>query len=139
MNREKEKVNHSAETMCILPTSWVGTRSISIAGTIVSIIVAIAGVHSIISSIHKAHIAEIPVVVFATIAVFTVSRVAATCGTGLHVTVTVGAEDEGFLITKSQTIFTVLSGVLAVVDAGTRDRQQPLGGKCDVNLDFCDC
>ena len=104
----------------ITTTSWVTTRSITIAGTIVGVVITItiAGFVGSISLIHKVHITEIPVVVFATLAVFVVSRVAGTRGTGLHVAVTIGTEDKGFLITEVQTIISTVAGVHAIVGVG---------------------
>ena len=113
---------------CLPAAISVSAVSITISTVVVTVIsisavvIAISRALGSIAIIYQVDITEIPVVVLATIAVASVGRVAGTRGTGLHVAVAIGAEDEGIVITEVETIIAALAGVAAIVGVGGRGR-----------------
>jgi hypothetical protein len=87
-----------------------------------------------IAMINQVHITEVIVGVVATMAELAMSRVAGSWGTGLDVTVAIGAEHKGLGITVVQTIIVALAIVLAPVGVTIRGSSIGHHGEEDEDL-----
>ena len=82
---------------------------------VIAVVITVASVLGSIALINQVHIAEIPVVVLATIAVFSIGRVACSGSTGLLVAVSIGAVHEGFLVAIVETVIAAFTRVFTVI------------------------
>ena len=107
------------------------TTSICIV-TVITIVMVLSITMSSIAIVNQVYITEIPVSIAATIAVASITRVAGSWGTGLHIAVSIGAENKRGFILVVQTIISTLSWVLAMKDIIVRGNSQSHEG-CESN------